>query len=77
MSLERATAEQTEQNSFNVVIQTILLIISDQNNMAKCAKRALANVTVLDSLAYLSMSLVKPVSAKSFCVNSSKIHALS
>ena len=43
------------------------LIFSDQNNMANTAKRALANITVLDYLSFSSASPVLPASANSLC----------
>ena len=45
------------------------MIVCDQNNMANSV---LANITVLDSLSYPSMSLVLSVSSNSLGVNNSK-----
>ena len=56
---------------FNAVAQTILVTVSNQNDMANRVKRAPANLKVLVSLLYLSASPVLPVSSSLPCVNNS------
>ena len=57
--------EQIEQSGFNAITQTILWLSVTKTTWLTMQKRALANITVLDSLSYSSTS-------PALCVNNSR-----